>query len=44
MHCFELGPCGIFDYFNEVKFFAFSIKLIKLGVGFLNRTGSEIDY
>ena len=32
-------------FFNNKKwFFAFFIKLIWLGVGFLNRTGAEIGY
>ena len=35
----------IFYFFNNKKlFFAFFIKLIWLGVGFLNRTGAEIGY
>ena len=34
-----------FNFFNNKKwFFAFFIKLIWLGVGFLNRTGAEIGY
>ena len=33
------------NFFNNKKWsFAFFIKLIWLGVGFLNRTGAEIDY
>ena len=34
-----------FHFFNNKKwFFAFFIKLIWLGVCFLNKTGAEIDY
>ena len=34
-----------FNFFNNKKlFFAFFIKLIWLGVGFLNRTGAKIGY
>ena len=41
----ELGTFGIFNFFIYKKwFFAFFIKLIWLGVGFLNRTGAEIGY
>ena len=33
------------NFFNNKKlFFAYFIKLIWLEVGFLNRTGAEIDY
>ena len=41
----ELGTFGIFIFFNNNKYiFEFFIKLIRLGMGFLNRTGAEIDY
>ena len=41
----ELGTWGIFNLYNNKKlFFAVFIKLIWLGVGFLNRTGAEIVY
>ena len=33
------------NFFNNKKlFFAFFIKIIRLGVGFLNGTGAEIGY
>ena len=40
----ELGTFGIFEFFSTIKnhFFAFFIKLIRLGVGFLNMTGAEV--
>ena len=42
----ELGTFLVFfNFFNNNKrFFAFFIKLIRKGVGFLNRTGAEIGY
>ena len=41
----ELGTFGIFYFFNKKKWiFVFFIKLIWLGVEFLNRTGAEIGY
>ena len=42
----ELGTFGIFKFFSMIKndFFSYFIKLIWLGVGFLNRTGAEIGY
>ena len=41
----ELGTWGIFKLFiNKKWFFCIFIKLIWLGVGFLNRIGAEIDY
>ena len=45
-HVAELGTFGIFLFFHQKKnnFFAFFIKLIWLGGGFLNRTGAEIGY
>ena len=41
-----ISRAGHFRYFfnNETLFFAFFTKSIWLGVGFLNRTGAEIDY
>ena len=46
VHCnTELGTFGIFDSFNNKKwFFAFFIKLTRLGVGYLNKTGADIGY
>ena len=39
----ELGTFGIFEFVQyKTLFFALFIKLILLGVGFLNRTGAEI--
>ena len=41
----ELGTFGFFNFSNNKKWvFAFFIKLIWLGEGFLNRTGAEISY
>ena len=41
----ELGTLGIFEFFNDKKMiFGFFVKLIWLGVGFLNRTGAETGY
>ena len=42
----ELGTFGIWHFFfnNKKWFFAFFIKLIWLGVGFLNMTCAEIQY
>ena len=41
--CAGLGTFGIFNFLNNKKLLlAFFLKLISLGVGFLNRTGAEI--
>ena len=44
--CQQSWALSVFlNFFNNKKlFFAFFIKLIWLGVGFLNRTGAEIGY
>ena len=38
------GALSVFLNFFNKMIFAFFIKLILLGVGFLNRTGEEIGY
>ena len=40
----ELGTWGIILFFNNKKWFSIFVKLIWLGVGFLNRTDAEIGY
>ena len=49
LHCIPVhspSRAGHFRYFfnNKKWFFSFFIKLVWLGVGFLNRTGAEIGY